>query len=134
MKGLVVGLLLGGLAVAAWLGRDELAHKLTGAVDGAVNSTVRGAAPPGLPNAGPGPAAAGGLHKCLQGSQVLYTDAPCPQGSRTQAVAGAVTVVPGMPSGPPAPAASGLPNVRQVLAPPDAVDLKAERIDAVIGK
>ena len=69
-----------------------------------------------------------GVHKCSSASGTIYTDLPCPAGSKTQAVSsGSVTVL----EAPPAPAALA-------SAPPDpaqqAQTLRARAIDRVIGQ
>ena len=69
-----------------------------------------------------------GVHKCSSASGTIYTDLPCPAGSKTQAVSkGSVTVL----EAPPAPAAQG-------SAPPhpeqQAKKLRAQAIDRVIGQ
>ncbi len=75
-----------------------------------------------------GPAA--GLHKCVQGAQVLYTDGACPAGSRPQAVtAGAVTVVPGPRA---AARAASVPNVRELLAPQEETSMRDRMMDRAI--
>jgi hypothetical protein len=74
------------------------------------------------------------LHKCVQGTQVLYTDRPCPGGSQSQAVTGALTVVPGARA---AVSAASVPNVRDLLAPkaePSIRDKQMERAIDGIGR
>jgi hypothetical protein len=71
-----------------------------------------------------------GLHKCVQGSQVLYTDGACPAGTRPLAVTGgAVTVVPGTRAA--APAAS-VPNVRDLLVPKEETSLRDKMMERTI--
>jgi hypothetical protein len=78
-----------------------------------------------------GQAAGGGLHKCLQADRVLYTDAPCPTGSRAQGVAGQLSVVPAAP----APAGASAPNgARPLLRQMDTGELRQRQMDAVIGQ
>lgn len=77
---------------------------------------------------------AAALRKCLQGSRVVYTDGPCPAGSREQAVSeGRVSVVPAtpVPALPPAAAAS-LPNARDILGRPDDGTLRDQRMERQI--
>ena len=69
-----------------------------------------------------------GVHKCSSASGTIYTDLPCPAGSKTQAVSnGSVTVL----EAPPAPAV-------QASAPPDpaqqAQTLRAQAIDRLVNQ
>jgi hypothetical protein len=118
----LVGLLcLAGVAAAAWWQREAL-----------------GLAPLGrlMPLAAEAPAAsAAGLRKCMVGGQLLYTNGNCPAGSREQAIqGGSVSVVASPRAVPaPAPAASRLPHVRDLLLDPQGADLEDRRMDAVIG-
>lgn len=80
------------------------------------------------------PRATQALRKCAQGDKMLYTDALCPPGSRELAVGGQLSVVPSPAAQAKTSAASAPRNVRELLVPADGVDLKAERIDALIGK
>jgi hypothetical protein len=77
------------------------------------------------------------LHKCVQGTQVLYTDGQCPRGSQSQAVTGALTVVPGARAAVAAVAAASVPNARDLLAPkaePSIRDKQMERAIDGIGR
>jgi hypothetical protein len=79
-----------------------------------------------------------GMRKCLRGAEVLYTDAPCPAGSREAKVAGgAVTVLPGTPATTvlrPPKAAASAPNVRDLLLPPGEANLRDRQMEKVVGK
>jgi hypothetical protein len=118
---LAAGLALLALACAAWLWRDApwmrpLRALAWSATDGSSH-----------------PAAA--LRKCVQQGKVLYTDGACPQGSQSQPVDGALTVVPAVQASAAAAAVKPLPGkVRDVLVPPGAGDLKDQRMEAAIGK
>jgi hypothetical protein len=60
-----------------------------------------------------------GLKKCRQGERLLYTDGPCPPGSRPEAVGGTVNVVTlPKPAAKPASAPAGLPTARTLLQDP----------------
>jgi hypothetical protein len=110
---LAIGLLLAaGLSVAAWVFRNAL----------------------GLPGMAEAPPAA--VRKCVTGSQVLYSSQACPAGSREQAAGGGTLTV--LPAARVPTAADGasrpLPNVRDLLIDPQAVDIKERRIEAVTGR
>jgi hypothetical protein len=77
---------------------------------------------------------AGTVRKCVAGAQVLYSDSACPAGSREVAASGGtVTVLPAARTMPGA-ASRPLPNVRDLLVDPQAVDIKDRRMEEVIGK
>lgn len=98
--------------LAGWLGMAQRAAGAATVMDG---STRKGAP----------------LRKCLQGSHILYTDGPCPAGSREQAVSdGRVTVVPATPV--PAAAAASRPNARDILGRPDDGTLRDQRMERQI--
>jgi hypothetical protein len=92
------------------------------------------------PEAAPASAArlASGLHKCIRGSQVVYTDGNCPPGTKEQDMTrGTVTVVPGQAPVKTTATTDTEPrrkNIRDVLAPPEANSLKDKRMEQVIGK
>jgi hypothetical protein len=117
---LVGALALLALASAAWTWRDApLMQRARALVSPAVDAAA--------------PAAA--LRKCVQDGKVLYTNAPCPAGSQSQAVNGALTVLPALQPGGSAAASGPKPgNVRDLLVPPAAADLKDQRMEAAIGK
>lgn len=70
------------------------------------------------------------VHKCLRGTVVQYSSAPCPAGSQEAAMTGgAVTVIAAPVAAAAASAPASLPTVRDLLAPPGEVDLQQRRID-----
>jgi hypothetical protein len=88
------------------------------------NGTVRQAPQP----SGPLQTVSPGLKKCRQGDKLVYTDGPCPAGSKPETISGNVNVV-SMPKPAPAQAAAApgkpasgalarLPNVRDALHDP----------------
>jgi hypothetical protein len=108
-------------AALAWFFRDSPA------VRGLAQQTREAASQVGAPGA---TGTAAGLHKCVQGSQVLYTDAACPAGTRPLAITGgAVSVLPGTPAA--APAASR-PNMRDLLAPKEEQSLRDKMMERTI--
>jgi hypothetical protein len=96
---LLSGVVVVAIGAGAWIARDSAWRHPVAARLGlpAVDSA---------PDAGRALAAAG-VHKCRVGAQVVYTDQPCPRGSRElAATGGTVSVVP-FPQ-PAAPTASGI--------------------------
>lgn len=79
------------------------------------------------------------VRKCGGAAGVAYTDAACPSGTRELALdGGGLTVLPS-PAARLSPVQSSAgkasaPNVRQLLLSADGADLKAQRIDQVIGR
>ena len=114
---------LAALAAGAWLGRDAPWAQPIRALGARLTQAAQ-------PDAASQPFA-GSLHKCLQGNRVLYTDAPCPAGSQSQAVAGSLTVVPAVPA---ATGASAPANARPLLRQLDSGELRQRQMDAVIGQ
>lgn len=117
-------LLVAALLLAVWWGRDVPALQgwLPDALRQQAGGASRGAAPP----------AAAGARKCLGTAQVVYTNGPCPDGTREQAMdGGAVTVLPA-PKVPAAAAAPGPAGSAQAplrrLAGPDDVAAQRERV------
>ncbi len=92
-----VGVVIGGLAVAAWALRDHPA----------LAPWLARFAPPAAKL--PAPARGTAARKCVgTGGQVVYTDGTCPAGLREAALAGELSVLPAPPvPQPPAPAAVG---------------------------
>jgi len=89
--------------------------------------------------AGPSPGTApGALRKCVSGPRVLYTDGPCPEGSKEQSVEkGTVTVVVGQrPPGAAAAAdpAASPPGARDVPAPAGEQSIREKRMERTTGK
>jgi uncharacterized iron-regulated membrane protein len=75
------------------------------------------------------PAAPAGVHKCLRGGQVVYSDAPCPRGQQEQVIRqGSVTVVK-LPAPAASEAASGPSTVRSLLGKPDEATLLDKQIE-----
>ncbi|MEY2689513.1 MAG: hypothetical protein RL375_3712 [Pseudomonadota bacterium] len=76
--------------------------------------------------------------KCITAAEVVYTNGPCPAGSKEQAVdGGAVTIVPAqrvvrLPAG--ADAAASRATVRDLLVPPDGIDLRERQMERAIGR
>lgn len=84
------------------------------------NGTVR---EPPAPASGPAIDVSPGLRKCRQGERVVYTDGPCPAGSKPVTLGGTVNVVPGTrpaEAAAPGPGASQPPGARR---PPHVRDL-----------
>ncbi len=81
---------------------------------------------------------ASSLHKCIRGSQVVYTDGNCPPGTKEQDITrGTVTVVPGQAPVKATATTETEPrrkNIRDVLVPPEETSLKDKRMEQVIGK
>lgn len=83
------------------------------------NGTVRQAPPP---TTGAVQTVSPGLKKCRQGERLVYTDGPCPAGSRPENIGGTVNVVT-MPKAPEAKASAPgfkapggkLPNARDLM-------------------
>lgn len=97
------------LAAALWFGRDRPA------VQQALPAPLREALSPAPTRARPPAAATTQPRKCRNGDQVIYTDGPCPAGTREQALAGGtVTVLPGPAAAAPASAASAVPPLRRL--------------------
>jgi hypothetical protein len=97
------------------------------------NGTVRQYGPassPGPMQVAPGPS---GVHKCVSGERVTYTDRECPAGHREQAVVnGTVTVVRGEahPAPPPeTPAPAPRKTIRDVLSVPEGESIRDKRIE-----
>lgn len=102
LRTVVVAVALLAAALLAWQKREQL-QAWAGAAGSATGSR---------------PAAA--LRKCVNGSQVAYTDAACPSGYRAEAVqGGTVSVLPAMAAPAPAPrpsdAASGSSALHRAL-------------------
>ena len=82
-----------------------------------------------------------GVHKCKQGSEIIYTTDACPEGSKQQSItAGAVTVMPveKEASHPDPQKTAGqttkTPTVRDLLAPADDASSRQRQSEKTIGK
>ncbi len=87
------------------------------------------------PDATPKPHATN-LHKCKQGAEVVYTDAPCTTAQQTQAMgAGTVTVIPAQRPSKTLPATpASLPNARDLVGDPNQPSLRDQHIDRVVNQ
>jgi hypothetical protein len=75
------------------------------------------------------------VHKCLTGGRTVYTDDPCPRGSREQALGGgSLTVMPAYrPDALPAlPKAASIPNARDLLATPGEPTLAERHLERTL--
>jgi hypothetical protein len=129
MKSLLITLVLA-LGVGLWLLRDspQLKRFTTQAKQAAEQATTAAPAKPDAKSAG--------LRKCKRGGDVLYTNEACPPGSQEQSVKdGSLSVLPAAPKPAAASASGGLPNVRDVLAPPsNEPSMKDKQMDKIIGQ
>jgi hypothetical protein len=93
---LYAGVLVGALAVVAWVGRDSaIVRQATQAAGLSRDST------PATAQA----LAAAGVHKCRTAAGIVYLDKPCPKGSTELAANGGAVTVMSFPKAAPAPEA-----------------------------
>lgn len=144
MKTFFVLLLVGGLGATAWVLRDsDFVHRLIrpDAVDsgragknGREPPTDGGSARLNRPESM-------GVHKCKRGTEIIYTNGACPEGSNQQSItAGTVTVMPvekevSLPSLPKTgEQTTKTPNVRDLLAPADDASSRERHSGKAVGK
>jgi len=98
---LAAGIVVGAIAVGAWYGRDSAVVRDAAHAVGLGHDAT--------PSTGQALRAAG-VHKCQTAAGVVYSDQPCPKGSRELAANGGAVTVMNFPKAAPAPAsaASGL--------------------------
>jgi len=74
-----------------------------------------------------------GLHKCVAGTKVLYTDGVCPAGYTTGAVKGSMTVLALPAATPPSKPSSG-PNATQQSGSANAGLIKQKMVERTVGE
>jgi hypothetical protein len=74
-----------------------------------------------------------GLHKCVAGEKVLYTDGVCPAGYTTGAVKGSMTVLALPAATPPSKPSSG-PNATQQSGSANAGLIKQKMVERTVGE
>jgi hypothetical protein len=134
--------LLGAVALAAWLWRDTPVVRSATArlqassagrwVAGQAASLTSDRSGQGKPAAVPHAAAT--LHKCSGEAGITYTNGACPPGSRQLPVDGAVTVMPAVRApAPPEAAASGPVQgpLAELAGPPLQGNLKDKHLDSI---
>jgi hypothetical protein len=77
-------------------------------------------------------------HKCRKGAEIVYTNGPCPTGTRESSIdGGAVTVLPAqrtlrLPEA--VDPAASRKTVRDLLAPADGVDLREKQMERALAQ
>ena len=78
-----------------------------------------------------------GLHKCVAGAKVLYTDGVCPTGYAAGAVKGSMTVLPAIAApaiAAPAANSSTKPNATNAMGSPNTDLIKQKMVERAVGE